>query len=84
MKFQYIGYDNTAKKVRGTVEADDLAGARLQLRQQNIRASQLAAVSGPEIGGKSVSELMSADLGDMLAPAKNDANASIVKNPAST
>lgn len=46
MKYRYTGYDNTARKVSGEIEANTESEARGRLRQQAVRATHLVALEG--------------------------------------
>lgn len=52
MKFRYTGYDNTAKKITGEVEAATEGEARSRLRTMNVRPIALVATGDKGISGK--------------------------------
>ncbi len=45
MKYYYWGYDNTAKKVNGDIEAQNIGEARVQLKSKNIWITKLVSTS---------------------------------------
>jgi len=54
MKIKWQGYDNTARKVSGEIEANDAQDARNSLRKQGVRATKLVVLNGG--GGASSSQ----------------------------
>lgn len=63
MKYRYQGYDNTARKVSGEVEANSEAEARSKLRTQSVRPITLVAsgdggAKGGSAGGNSAGSLL--------------------------
>jgi type IV pilus assembly protein PilC len=52
MRIKWQGYDNTARKVSGEIEANDANEARSTLRKQGVRATKLVAIHGGSVDTK--------------------------------